>query len=121
MTSHARVTVQITTGFHSWSGFFWKPELSFFRQNATIVVTIETDVHLAKNRLKEIKFNGKCRRHLPFGGVIGSAHNVLVNSTWLSESLLDSFHIRRHALKPQTKFKVCFYIIVLKKISFHGK
>ena len=59
MTSHARVTVQITTGFHSWSGFLEARAFIFPSKRHTIVATIGTDVHLEKNRLKEIEFNRK--------------------------------------------------------------
>ena len=98
MTSHARVTVQITTGFHSWSVFLEARAFIFPSKRHTIVATIGTDVHLEKNRLKEIESNGKWQQHWPFAGYRIGTQRVFVHSTWLSESLLDSFLIRRHAL-----------------------
>ena len=99
MTSHARVTVQITTGFHSWSVFFGSQSFHF---------SVKTPHNRRHHR------NGRSSREKPsernksltendndIGRLRGyriGTQRVFVHSTWLSESLLDSFLIRRHAL-----------------------
>ena len=119
MTSHARVTVQITTGFHSWSGFFLEARAFIFpSKRHTIVATIGTDVHLEKNRLKEIRVERKMTTTLAVCGVIGSAHNVysyilpgFQKAYWIVSLYADT------PFKPKTKLKYVFTVLKENSIS----
>ena len=119
MTSHARVTVQITTGFHSWSVFLEARAFIFPSKRHTIVATIGTDVHLEKNRLKEIRVERKMTTTLAVCGVIGSAHNVysyilpgFQKAYWIVSLYADT------PFKPKTKLKYVFTLLKENSISW---